>query len=46
MIVCICNNLNEKAIRNMTPEEFKKIRRCGTCKKYVKEIFDATKNSK
>lgn len=39
MLICICNALNEEAVRKLSWEDYKKIRQCGSCVTYCKGML-------
>lgn len=39
MIICICNNLNEKDFDKLTEDEYNEIVKCGKCRECVKGCF-------
>jgi uncharacterized protein YuzB (UPF0349 family) len=39
MIVCVCNNLNEDDINNISMEEWNCLKSCGICKETVEKIL-------
>lgn len=43
MIICICNNLNEKDIKSMSLAEYQAVKCCGICEEDVTNLIQVSR---